>query len=135
MLIGQLMEELIETDRPPELRLCRCPAGAPDNLLLSPIDMVMDEKLADDDSDPEHQSRVHHQESRHREQRVQTRVEEPAGVEIGALVKQLIGILERVVANEMLSLQYDENYTDRKDRIGHLPLPTVPNKAAVSTQL
>src|SRR5262245_10052815 len=122
-----MVEELGGADRPPELPLRRRPTLAPDDPLLPPLQVVEGQIAAADDADAERHGRPRHQEGRGGGERVDARVEDSAGMEVGPLVLQLVEGLEGIVADEMLDLQDSEDRYQRIDRIAHRLLPTVPN--------
>jgi hypothetical protein len=86
----------------------------------------VDEELAEHDADAEKEAGRDDDEGGRGEEGVQAGMDDAAGMEIGALVAELLHRLERVVADEMLDLQNRQDRNQRMHRISQHPLSACP---------
>ena len=92
-------------------------------LLLGPVDIVVDQSLRHQEAGAEHQRRLHDEERHGGPRHVDQGMDDAAGVPVSALVAELVRGLERVVADEVLDLQYDHHHQQPGKRVGQFSAP------------
>src|SRR5579871_600867 len=113
------MQELIDAERPPESGALRRQLHALDDLLLRPIDMIVDDELADHDDGGKPLRWRNQKENRRGAKRVQARVQDAAGMAVNSLVLILIGGLQKEIEHEMLAEQNEDREQRDLNRIRH----------------
>ena len=118
--ISEAVHELIGAERVPEAPILRGPTVAVGHLLLQPVDMVVEQKLADGDDEREQErSRRDHKIHERRQRDVDGAVLDAAGMSVGSLVQILIGALQIEIGDRMLAHEDSDRGENNQDGLGH----------------
>jgi len=117
--IGELMQDLVGAERPPEFGLREYPMPALDDLLFRPVDVIMGDEFAHDDGGTERERGPDHEKGEHAGRGMQACVDKAAGMAIDPLVEKLVGRLQDEIAEEMLDLQDHKHRKDQLNLMGH----------------
>jgi hypothetical protein len=89
----QAVDELVGAERMPEAVVLRRPAVAAGDLLLGPIDVIMDQELAEGDGAGDQQrARNQHQIDNRRQRDIDAGMDEAARMAVSPLVQILIAV-------------------------------------------
>ncbi len=118
--------QLVEPEGEPELAVGRRPAHPLDDVLLSPVDVIVDKEFSNHDRDAHDEGGRHNEERDCRGDRMNARMDDATRVPVGSLVNQLPAALKRIVAHEVLDDQDQENGDQRRARLTHVPTLDCP---------
>src|SRR5690606_28976286 len=92
---------------------------APLKLLLRPVDVIVDDELADDDGERDEEGRRQDQDRRDRAEGMEPGMKDAAGMAVGALVAELVGRLQEEVEDAVLGHEHGEKDKDRTLAAAH----------------
>ncbi len=113
------MQELVDAERPPERSVFGRKPHTLDDLLLRPVDMIMDDEFAGENLHGEHGSGIDEQKQERRAEYVQSSVQNPAGMAVDSLILVLVRRLQEKIENEMFNQEDQDSGQRNVNRIGH----------------
>lgn len=110
--IGKLMQQLIETEKNIMPRIGSREFESSLNLLLRPVDMIVDDEFTDDNRQGNEEARRKNDYRRNRTERMQASVEKSSWMTVFAFVQEHVGRLENEVEDVVLRQQDDQKRED-----------------------
>ena len=130
------MHQLIGAERIPEAGVLGIPAVAVGDLLLQPIDVIMQHELAESEAGDEQQrARQQHQVDQRRQRGMDAGMDEAARMAVLSLVQELIRRLQIKIGDRMLGHENGDGGEGEQDELWHRaistrPRPCRPNRPA-----
>ena len=134
--IGQPVHQLIGAERIPEAAVLRRPAVAVGDLLLQPIDVIVQHELAEREAGGDQQrARQQHQIDQRRQRGMDAGMDEAARMAVLSLVQILIRRLQIKIGDRMLEHENGDGGEGEQDELRHRaistrPRPCRPNRPA-----